>query len=73
MDKVTLKFTALNKEVATAEETFTIRQLKERYPKLWLKSNQDYQIFINFCMEKWAAGQEDLTFNVVVYSIESLM
>lgn len=73
MDKITLRFIALNKEETTAEEVLTVKELKERYPKLWLKSNQDYQIFVNLCMEKWAKDKKDLVFNVVTYSVESLI
>lgn len=55
MDKVQLKFIALNQEITTAEEMFTVRQLKEKYPKLWLKSNQDYQILL---ISVWRGGQQ---------------
>ena len=69
MDQVRLKFVALNKETTTAEETFTVRQLKEKYPKLWLKSNQDYQIFINFCLERWG-NETETPWSVVTYSLD---
>lgn len=64
-----LRFTAHNRAEITSEEIFTIRELKDRYPKLWLKSEGDYQVFINICMEKWG-NEIEFPWNVVSYSLE---
>ena len=31
-----IKLIALNREVTASEEIFTIKELKDKYPKLWL-------------------------------------
>lgn len=64
-----LRFSAYNRSETASEKVFTIRELKEKYPKLWLKSQGDYQIFINFCLEKWG-GEVQSPWNVVSYSLE---
>lgn len=68
-NQTNLRFSAHNKTEVSVEEVFTIRDLKDRYPKLWLKSEGDYQIFINFCMEKWG-NEIEFPWNVISYSLE---
>lgn len=41
-----IKLIALNREVTASEEIFTIKELKDKYPKLWLNSRGDYQVFV---------------------------
>lgn len=65
-----IKLIALHHEVITSEEIFTIKELKDKYPKLWLQSQSDYQIFLNSCLGKWIDGQKDLIFNVGTFNVE---
>lgn len=64
-----IKLIALNRQVTVSEETFTVKELKGKYPKLWMKSQGDYQVFINFCLEKWG-NEIESTWNVVSYCLE---
>ena len=65
-----IKLIALNRDVTASEETFSIKELKIKYPKLWLQSQSDYPIFLNLCLSKWVDGQKDLVFNVATFNIE---
>lgn len=68
-NQTNLRFMAHNRSEISTEEVFTVRELKEKYPKLWLKSQGDYQVFINFCLEKW--GDEiEFPWNVVTYCLD---
>lgn len=64
-----IKLIALNREVTVSEETFTIKELKDKYPKLWLNSRGDYQVFVNSCIEKWG-NEIESPWNVVSYCLE---
>jgi hypothetical protein len=64
-----IKLIALNRQVTVSEETFTVKELKRKYPKLWMKSQGDYQVFINFCLEKWG-NEIESPWNVVSYCLE---
>lgn len=64
-----IKLIALNREVTASEEVFTIKELKEKYPKHWLNSRRDYQVFINSCMDKWIREQVELKWNVVTFEV----
>jgi hypothetical protein len=64
-----IKLIALNREVTASEEIFTIKELKDRYPKHWLNSRGDYQVFINSCMDKWIREQVELKWNVVTFEV----
>lgn len=64
-----IKLIALNREVTASEEVFTIKELKEKYPKLWLNSRRDYQVFINSCMDRWIKEQVELKWNVVTFEV----
>ena len=64
-----IKLIALNREVTASEEIFTIKELKEKYPKHWLNSRRDYQVFINSCMDKWIREQVELKWNVVTFEV----
>ena len=65
-----IKLIALNRGVTASEETFTIKELKVRYPKLWLQSQSDYPIFLNLCLGRWVEDQKDLIFNVATFNVE---
>lgn len=65
-----IKLIALHHEVTASEETFTVKELKTKYPKLWLQSQSDYPIFLNLCLGKWVEDQTDLIFNVATFNIE---
>lgn len=65
-----IKLIALNRGNTVSEETFTVKELKAKYPKLWLKCQSDYPVFINLCLGKWIEDQKDLVFNVATFNIE---
>ena len=65
-----IKLIALNKDVTASEEVFTIKELKIKYPKLWLQSQSDYPIFLNLCLGKWVDEQDGLIFNVATFNVE---
>ena len=68
-----IKLIALDHEVTVSEETFTIKELKVKYPKQWLQSQSDYPVFINSCMDKWISEQVELQvelkWNVVTFEV----
>ncbi|MEY3067412.1 MAG: Planktothrix phage PaV-LD [Cyanobacteriota bacterium] len=72
-----IKLIALDREVTVSEETFTIKELKVKYPKQWLQSRNDYPVFINSCMDKWISEQVklqvelqvELKWNVVTFEV----
>lgn len=64
-----IKLIALNREVTASEEVFTIKELKDKYPKQWLQSQGDYQVFVNSCMDKWIKEQVELKWNVVTFEV----
>lgn len=68
-NQTSLRFSAHNRSEISTEEVFTIKELKGKYPKLWMKSQGDYQVFINFCLEKWGDEIES-PWNVVSYCLE---
>lgn len=68
-NKTLIKFVALDRERVALEEVFPIRELKTKYPKQWLQSRSDYQVFINSCMSKWIDEQKDLVWNVVTFEV----
>jgi hypothetical protein len=64
-----IKLIALDHEVTVSEETFTIKELKVKYPKQWLQSQSDYPIFINSCMNKWISEKTNTEWNVVTFEV----
>jgi hypothetical protein len=70
MDNSTkIKLIALHHEITVFEETFTVNELKIKYPKQWLQSHSDYPVFINLCMDKWISEQVELKWNIVTFEV----
>ena len=50
-----IKFCLLNGDVVVVEEVFTISDLKNYYPREYIRSRSDEQVFINLCLHVWSS------------------
>lgn len=66
-----INFKLLNGSDVTAQKEFIIKDMIYANPSFWQKSKDDFEVFINLCLNKWCGQMENdgILYNVGTFEI----